>query len=361
MSNAAVWVPIPAEAYWAWVVPITFGVIFGWRYHHDKVRLSNGIWFSLFFYSLMAVLAMTILGTNNHPLIIVSVAIFVLILMVIGAVFVLQAFLLLWNAWLMWKRESHTLANMLTLILGVAILVLPLLASAISSHVPPVVSSFMAIFPNLVIFYVAFWFYNYLTMLVIYQFNHPRYIQDYIIVLGAGLLHGDQVSPLLAQRIMRGYQFYQKQQRKTGHPAVMIFSGGQGGDETVPEGQAMLAYAIKQGLPATNGWAETQSKTTLENMQFSKQLIDQGTINRPKTIFVTNNYHSLRAGIFAKQAGLKADGIGARTAHFFLPDAIIREYIAIFAQRKWWHAAAIVLMLVLTCLLEWIDILNGTL
>ncbi|VDG20326.1 integral membrane protein [Lactobacillus plantarum JDM1] [Lactiplantibacillus mudanjiangensis] len=361
VSNTAVWVPIPAVAYWAWLLPLVLGIIFGWRYQHDKVRLGNGIWFSSFFYSFLAVLAMTILGTNNHPLIIVSVALFVLILMVIGTIFVLQAFLLLWNGWLMWRRESHTIANMLTLFLGIAILVLPILAGILSSHVPTTVRYVMTVFPNLVIFYVAFWFYNYLTMLVLYQFNRPRYRQDYIIVLGAGLLNGDQVSPLLAQRIQRGLQFYQQQQRKTGHAAIMIFSGGQGGDETIPEGQAMLAYAIQHGLPATNGWAETKSTTTLENMQFSKRLIDQGSIAQPRVIFVTNNYHSFRAGRFAKQAGLNADGIGARTAHFFLPDAIIREYIAIFMQHKWWHAAAMVGMIVLTFLMTWLDLYNGTL
>lgn len=222
-------------------------------------------------------------------------------------------------------------------------------------------SYFLTVFPNLVIFYLGFWFYNYLTMLTIYQFNWPRLRQDYIIVLGAGLLDGDRVSPLLGQRIMRGLRFYQKQQRKTHHRAVMIFSGGQGGDETVPEGQAMLEYAIAHGLPATDGWAETQSKTTLQNMQFSKQLIAQGPVKNPRTIFVTNNYHTFRAGMFAKQAGLKADGIGARTARFFLPDAIIREYIAIFVRNKWWHAVAMLGILIVSLLLTWFDVYQASL
>lgn len=361
MSDSAVWVPIPTMAYWAWLIPLTFGVVFGWRYHRDKVRLSNGIWFSLFFYSFLILLAMSIFGTNNHPLILICGTIFVLFLLLISLVFFLQAFLLLWNAWIVWRRESHTLANMLTLFLGLAILILPFVGNALGNRMPQPVSYWMAIFPNMVIFYVAFWFYNYLTMLVIYQFNRPKYKQDYIIVLGAGLLDGDRVSPLLAQRIMRGLTFYQKQQAKTQHPATMIFSGGQGGDETVPEGQAMLAYAVAHGLPADHGWAETASKTTLQNMQFSKKLIDQGPIKQPKTIFVTNNYHTFRAGMFAKQAGLKADGIGARTARFFLPDAIIREYIAIFVRNKWWHALAFVGMLILSLLLVWFDIYQGQL
>ena len=306
-------------------------------------------------------LAVTIFGTNNHPLIIVCGTIFIGFILFLAVLFFLQAFLLLWNAWIMWRHESHTLANMLTLILGIAILVLPFVASAVGNRVPQPVNTFMTIFPNLVILYVVFWFYNYLTMLVIYQFNRPRLRQDYIIILGAGLLNGDEVSPLLAQRIMRGLKFYQKQQRRTGHPAVMIFSGGQGGDETVPEGQAMLDYAISQGLPAEAGWAETKSTTTLENMRYSKALIDQGRVKAPRTIFVTNNYHTFRAGMFAKQAGLTADGIGARTARFFLPDAIIREYIAIFMKHKWWHAAATVALLILSVAVVLLDLYNGQL
>ena len=160
MNDAAVWVPVPAMFYWGWLVPLIFGTIFGWRYHRDKVRLGNGIWFSLFFYSFLTMLAITILGSNIHWLIIISGTLFVLLILLIG---------------------------------------------------------------NLVIFYLGFLFYNYLTMLTIYQFNWPRLRQDYIIVLG-------------------------------------------------------------------DGWAETQSKTTLQNMQFSKQLIAQGPVKNPRTIFVTNNY-----------------------------------------------------------------------
>ena len=227
MNDAAVWVPVPAMFYWGWLVPLIFGTIFGWRYHRDKVRLGNGIWFSLFFYSFLTMLAITILGSNIHWLIIISGALFVLLILLIGLIFTLQAFLLLWNAWIMWRHESHTLANMLTLYLGLGILVLPFLGNLLSSHVPQPVSYFLTLFPNLVIFYLGFLFYNYLTMLTIYQFNWPRLRQDYIIVL-------------------------------------------------------------------EDGWAETQSKTTSQNMQFSKQLIAQGPAKNPRTIFVTNNYGRLQ-------------------------------------------------------------------
>ena len=87
-------------------------------------------------------LTITILGSNIHWLIIISGTLFVLLILLIGLIFTLQAFLLLWNAWIMWRHESHTLANMLTLYLGLAILILPFLGNLLSSHVPQPVSYF---------------------------------------------------------------------------------------------------------------------------------------------------------------------------------------------------------------------------
>ncbi|MDA0410622.1 YdcF family protein [Levilactobacillus brevis] len=344
---------IPVVAYWVWAIPLFFGLGFAISYWSEKRRLSNGLWFSLFFYSFLAALAMTILGTNNKWLIVISVTLFVIFFLIVAVIFALQAFLLLWNAWIVWRRESHTVANMLTLFLGLAILLAPFLSRWLSLNLPAPLATFINLFPGLVIMYILFWFYNYLTMLVLYQFNRPRYNQDFLIVLGAGLLNGNEVSPLLGQRIDRALKFYRKQVTKTGQAPMVIFSGGQGGDETVPEGQAMREYAIAHGLPADRALAEDQSKTTYENMVFSKQLIVATGQQRPRVTFITNGYHTFRAGMIARKAGLKANGIGAHTAKFFLPNAILREYIAIFVGNKRWHAVAIVSIFLLSLLLTW--------
>lgn len=346
---------VPPVVYWGWVVPLLFGAIFFTRYAIEKRRLSNGIWFSLFFYSTMVMLAVSIIGFGNKWLFGISLILFIGVILLIGLAFALQAFLLLWNAWIVWRRESHTLANMLTLFLGIAILLAPFIVRWTSLYLPVPIATFINLFPGMVIFYVLFWFYNYLTMLVIYQFNHPRYRQDYLIVLGAGLLNGNEVSPLLGRRIDRALKFYRKQFRKIGQGPVIIFSGGQGGDETVAEGVAMRQYAIDHGLPPEQAIAEDQSKTTYENMIFSKKIIDgRGTV-QPKITFVTNGYHTFRAGMIARKAGVPANGIGAHTAKFFLPNAIIREYIAIFVGNKRWHAIAIGLMFLLSLVLVWAE------
>jgi hypothetical protein len=52
---------------------------------------------------------------------------------------------------------------------------------------------------------------------------------------------------------------------------------------------------------------------------------------------VTNNYHVLRSSILARRAGLKIDGVGAKTSWYYLPNAIFREYVAYLSLFKTWN------------------------
>ena len=61
-------------------------------------------------------------------------------------------------------------------------------------------------------------FYNFLTVSTLYQFNQPKYTQDYIVVLGSGLINGEIVPPLLQARINKAIQFYKAQNRATLNP-----------------------------------------------------------------------------------------------------------------------------------------------
>lgn len=338
-----------------WVFCLIWLVIFLFSYLRDRTKLRNGIWFNIFFYSFWVDLGLTILATNNDKLIYPIGLLFIFFLFCIGVAFALQAFLLLWNAAIVWRRESHSPANMLTLYLGIIILLMPFVERLISTHLPYFWSNLLISFPALCIAYAVFWFYNYLTMLVLYQLYWPRLNKDFIIVLGAGLMNGDQVTPLLGQRIDRGITFYQKQNRKKHKRAKMILSGGQGGDETVPEGEAMRKYAVTHGIDPNDAIAEVDSKTTLQNMRFSKKIIDSLKIEKPKTIFVTNNYHTFRAAMFAKAVGLKASGVGSRTARFFLPNAVMREYIAVVNRQRKWHAIMIVILFLIAFLFSMLE------
>ena len=110
----------------------------------------------------------------------------------------------------------------------------------------------------------------------------------------------------------------------------------------------MENYALSQGVPKAEIITEENSKTTLQNLQFSKALMDERSQGKPyHSTFVSNDYHIFRAGLFAKKVGLKSEGLGSRTARYFLPNAFIREFVAIILMHKKRHIAFTVLLLIL--------------
>lgn len=79
---------------------------------------------------------------------------------------------------------------------------------------------------------------------------------------------------------------------------------------------------------------ENKSTTTYENLLFSKK-IGEEFIQNPRFLFVTNDYHVFRTSIFARRIQLKGDGLGCRTASYYIPSAFIREYVALCVHMKW--------------------------
>lgn len=331
-----------------WGPCLLFGLIFAISFWREPRRLVNGVWFNISLVSGLVGLAASIFATENILLIAVCGTLFIIAVLLVALGFALHLVWLIWNAIVVWRRESHSLGNMLTLLIAIGLLLLEIGASIGTQFLPGWLYAMLAAFFSLSIGYGLLTLYNYLTCLVLYNLRPLRKNRDYLIVLGAGLLNGDQVSPLLAARINAAIKFQRKQKR----PGTIVFSGGQGGDETVPEAVAMQRYAIKQGVPVEQTLLEDRSTTTLENMQFSKQVIAQvSQQEKPRVAFFTNNYHLFRAGLYAKQAGLAANGGGARTSFYFLPNAVIREFVAILLMNKKRHViifAMIVLLSLLT-------------
>ena len=136
--------------------------------------------------------------------------------------------------------------------------------------------------------------------------------QDYILILGCAIRKDGSLYPLIRGRADRAIAFYKKQKETTGHAPILLPSGGQGSDECMAEGEAVRRYLLEQGIPESDILAETESANTLQNMQFSKKIIDQNHKDA-KVLFVTTNYHVFRSGILANDAGLHAEGIASKT------------------------------------------------
>ncbi|EJR80277.1 YdcF family protein [Bacillus cereus] len=315
-------------------VTLILFLIFLFFYVRDPRSLIIGFLFNLFFCSTL-ILFIGLGFRSNEPILrIISIIPFIIIfLMLTFGVFALMIGLFL-NARILMRKEGRRLSNCLTLIAGLGILltILALIFEPNRFFSP----HFQPIFAGVILIMVYFLLHIsiFLTAYFLYQFNRPRRNQDFIIVLGSGLIN-DKVPPLLASRINKAINFYWKQAAVTTPPTI-IFSGGQGPDENIPEAEAMQKYAVEKGIPIEHTVQENQSDNTYQNMLFSKRIMDS-LKNNYKSIFTTNNFHLFRAGLYARQAGLNSQGIGSKTAFYYWPNAMIREYIAIVVMGRKRH------------------------
>ena len=164
----------------------------------------------------------------------------------------------------------------------------------------------------------------------------PAFNKDFIVILGCAIKKDGSLFPLIRGRVDKAIEFYRNQLQATGKKAIFVPSGGQGSDEIISEGEAMKRYLIEQGIEEEQIMAETESTTTLENMKFSQALIDKVKPGA-KVAFSTTNYHVFRGGMFAREAGMHASGMGSRTVWYFWPNAEVREFIGLIVNEIWVH------------------------
>ena len=163
--------------------------------------------------------------------------------------------------------------------------------------------------------------------------HEPDYDRDYVIVLGCKIRQDGSLYPLIRGRVDRAIEFVRAQDAATGKQAILIPSGGQGEDEPVAEAKAMANYMMEQGIPKEQILIEDRSKTTLENLRFSRNLIENS--EHAKAAFATSSYHVYRGGILASETGWDIDGMGSRTKWYFWPNAFLREFIGLLAASKY--------------------------
>ena len=140
---------------------------------------------------------------------------------------------------------------------------------------------------------------------------------DYLIVLGARV-DPDGPSPALTRRLNAVMAVLDD------HPdAVIIASGGQGADEPVSEAQCIRDELARRGVDPARILLEDRSTTTVENLAFSRALMDR---DDARVGVVTNNFHVWRAVRIARRAGLAhVYGIAAEYTGPTLPHYMIRE------------------------------------
>jgi uncharacterized SAM-binding protein YcdF (DUF218 family) len=293
-----------------------------------------------------------------------------LLIVALGLLVVLGPFLvagyLVLNGITMVRRESLRPGNLLSLLAGIGMFALVglvaidvvVIATGRTQHTALDVFNAFTFIVVLLSGYISFLLVSYVSYAFVYGRITALRGADFIVVLGSGLIGGDRVPPLLASRLERGRQLHQALVARRKASPVLIVSGGKGADERVSEAEAMASYLIERGVPADSVTREDQSRTTEENLTFSKTIMERSR-PRYRCIVVTSNYHVFRAAIIARRLGVNGQVTGARTAGYYWPSATLREFIAVFLSYKVVNLGICAVIVVLPFAYIGVEILRG--
>lgn len=294
----------------------------------DRRLLRNGVfllatgWFALL--GVLNILATVVPGFEG-----VLVA---LLLITPLAVLVLAVFLI-GNGVTVVRAEGRSVATALSLLLGLAIIALPVVAVVLvrlGGGVGLVVAALL--------FFVCSYLGVFFLVFLAYSLAYGRMTHDVrpraLVILGSRIIDG-RVPPLLRSRLDKALAIY-RQESAVGPAPLLIPSGGQGEDETRAEGDAMAEYLLAQGADPADVRPEVRARNTHENLVLSARVQEEA--GRPGPVLaVTNNYHVLRTAILARRIGSEAQVVGSPTARYYVPSAFLREFVAVLVQYRWMH------------------------
>ena len=303
-----------------------------YTFKQDRSRYRNCL--ILFFALLVTALTITFLAGPYQNMVLGWMFVFTSIVLLIVPIFLIH------NGIVMILREGFRIPNLLSLAFGILIGIgevatfFWLMGDSVATMEQMAHPGYKALLlvstiVSVSVIYLSVSFLIFMVYSLFLQIIPRKKDFDYLIIHGAGLINGDKVSKLLAERIDKAIEVYQKDPT----PPIMIPSGGQGSDETISEAEAMARYLKEKGIPEDKIILEDQSTTTFENLENSKAIIDSR--EGPKyTALVTSNYHVYRALRYCRRVGLDCTGIGSHVAFYYWPSALIREFIAVHAEKK---------------------------
>lgn len=148
------------------------------------------------------------------------------------------------------------------------------------------------------------------TALQIYAYSRQseRVHADAIIVLGEGTM-GVLPSPVFQERINYALELYRE-----GWAHKIILTGGSPRPNTIADSTVAKSYAAHHGIPAADLLNETQSRNTLQNLSYAKELGAQAGLH--SFLIVSDPLHMKRAMTMAHDLGMTAYTAPTPTTRF---------------------------------------------
>ncbi len=155
--------------------------------------------------------------------------------------------------------------------------------------------------------------------------NATKSDAPYVIVLGAAV-YGETPSISLKHRCDRA-----REHLKANPDSGAVLSGGQGQGEDISEAECMRRYLVNKGVQESRLLPEDRSTSTLENLTFSKQVIEAAGGDPARVAIVSSAYHLYRARRMAASLGMEADGLRSADGYpVYMTGMYLREAIAVW-------------------------------
>ncbi len=124
------------------------------------------------------------------------------------------------------------------------------------------------------------------------------------VILGAAVWGGNRPSPVLKERINKGYEIYKKNL-----VTKLVLTGG-GSPNELTEGEVSKNVLLKYGVAPENLILENQSGSTVEQIQFVRDSLYSAQ-NWKKIILVSDNFHLYRATEICRFNDINSDCIAS--------------------------------------------------
>ena len=125
-------------------------------------------------------------------------------------------------------------------------------------------------------------------------------------VLGAAVWGGNRPSPVLRERINKGYELYEAGIIKN----IILTGGGAPGEMT--EAEVSKKELLKKGVPERNIFIENKSNSTLEQIQYLNNNLYKKN-NWKDIVIISDNFHLLRTKQICKFFGVNAYTVASET------------------------------------------------
>lgn len=225
------------------------------------------------------------------------------------------------NGWFLLTVANINLGHVLTFLLGICLILVCVFYKKIgivtSKGLPKVLKYCIVILVCIEIalgLFIAFYG----------ESDNTTYTEDAVIVLGAGV-HGERISLPLKFRLDKAIEYHRKNPG-----AIIVVSGGKGFQESISEAQAMHKYLVSQGIPENCIIKEENSTSTIENMAYSKEILDTYFDKEYSVVIITNNFHIYRGVSYAKNAGFQnVSHMSAHIRWYTVVPNYLRETLAV--------------------------------